>query len=155
MQIPKLLMKKNYAYLLSLIISGLTLTLVSCSDDEYTPIEDILPVAIDDFATYPLAESVQIPVLSNDTTGDEVIPTTVSIVGGEDTDSNGTLDKLVVNNEGIWTVNTANGIITFTPSESFLGNPTVIKYTVEDLEGNVSNQANITVTAVSIAAVFW
>ncbi|HRE78391.1 MAG TPA: hypothetical protein PLL09_11265 [Flavobacterium sp.] len=148
-------MKKSYAYLFLFIFTlGSTFTIVSCSDDDdYTPIEDVLPIATDDFATYPLAESVEIPVLENDITGDEVIPTTVSIVGGVDTDSNGTLDKLDVANEGIWTVNALSGNITFTPSESFIGNPTVIKYTVEDLEGNVSNQANVTITAVSIAVV--
>ena len=148
-------MKKKYGYLLLLLFtSSITFSIISCSDDDdYTPIEDILPIAVDDVATYPLAESVEIAVLQNDTAGDEVIPTTVSIIGGVDTDSNGTLDRLDVANEGIWTVNTINGNITFTPSESFVGNPTFIKYTVEDAEGNVSNQANVTVTAVSIAVV--
>lgn len=155
MQIPKTKMKKNYAYfLLLLFTSSFTFLIISCSDDDdYTPLEDVLPIATDDFATYPLAESVEVPVLQNDTTGDEVIPTTVSIIGGVDTDSNGTLDKLDVTNEGIWTVNALNGNITFTPSTTFIGNPTVIKYTVEDAEGNVSNQANVTITAVSIAVV--
>lgn len=148
-------MKKKYAYLLLLLsIFNFLFLITSCSDDDnYTSIEGTLPVASDDFATYPLAELVEIPVLENDITGDEVIPTTVNIVGGVDTDSNGTLDKLEVVNEGIWTVNPVNGNITFTPSNSFLGNPTVIKYTVEDAEGNVSNQANVTITAISIAVV--
>lgn len=148
-------MKKNYAYLLLfLFASSLIFSITSCSDDDdYTPIDDTLPIASDDAATYPLAESVEIAVLQNDTTGDEVIPTTVSIVGGVDTDSNGTLDRLDVANEGIWMVNAVNGNITFTPVESFIGNPTVIQYTVEDAEGNVSNQANVTITAVSIAVV--
>lgn len=148
-------MKKNYAYILLLLFtSSLTFSIISCTDDDdYTPIEDILPIATDDVATYPLAVAVEVPVLENDTTGDEVIPTTVSIVGGEDTDSNGTLDKLDVANEGVWTINALNGSITFTPLTSFIGNPTVIKYTVEDAEGNVSNQANVTITAVSIAVV--
>lgn len=147
-------MKKNYAYLLFVLFSSLIFTVASCSDDSgYIAIEDVLPVAADDFATYPLAESVEIPVLDNDTEGDEVVPATVSIVGGEDTDSNGTLDRLVVANEGVWIVNPINGKITFTPSESFFGNPTIIKYTVEDSEGNSSNQATVTITAVSIAVV--
>ena len=51
----------------------------------------------------------------NDTDGDVVDPTTVSIVGGTDTDMNGTLDELVVSGEGTWTVNPTTGVVTFTP----------------------------------------
>lgn len=146
-------MKKKYTFLLLFIFFvSLTLCIVSCSDDDdYTPVEVILPVATDDTATYPLGESVEIPVLENDITGAEVNPVTVSIVNGTDTDSNGTLDKLEVAGEGVWNVNALNGNITFTPSVSFLGNPGSVKYTVQDFEGNVSNQAAVTVTAVAVA----
>ncbi len=147
-------MKKKYAYLfLFIFLTSLTLCIVSCSDDDYTPVEVILPVATDDTATYPLGEPVEIPVLGNDTTGAEVNPATVSIVNGVDTDSNGTLDRLEVAGEGVWTVNALNGNITFTPSVSFLGNPGPVKYTVKDFVGNDSNQATVTVTAVAVAVV--
>ncbi len=154
-QIPKQIMKKNYAYLLPLFIAIASLFIaVSCSnDDDYVPIVDVLPVATDDTATYALAETVEIPVLLNDTTGDEVIPTTVSLVGGIDTDSNTTLDELTIPGEGVWTVNALTGVVTFTPNSSFQNNPTPIKYTVEDLEENISNQATITITAVQTADV--
>ena len=155
MQIPKQKMKKNYAYPLSLFIAVTYFFIaVSCSnDDDYVPVEDVLPVATDDNATYALAEIVEIPVLLNDASGDEVIPTTVSLVGGIDTDSNTTLDELTIPGEGVWTVHALTGIVTFTPNSSFQNDPTPIKYTVEDLEENVSNQATITITAVQTAVV--
>lgn len=146
-------MKKNYAYLLTIVfLLSTAFVIFSCSeDDDYTPIDDALPIATDDLATYALGSSVEIDVLLNDTTGDEVIPTTVSLVNGADTDSNGTFDQLEILNEGDWTVNSITGVVTFSPDENFLGNPTPIKYTVEDAEGNISNQATITITAVSTA----
>jgi hypothetical protein len=155
MQIPKQKMKKNYAYLLSLFIAVTCFFMaISCSnDDDYVPVEDVLPVATDDNATYALAETVEISVLLNDTTGDDVIPTTVSLIGGIDTDSNTTLDELTIPGEGVWTVHALTGVVTFTPNSSFQNNPTPIKYTVEYLEENVSNQSTITIIAVQTADV--
>ena len=77
-----------------------------------------------------------VDVLANDTTGDTIDPTTVSIVGGTDTDANGTLDELVVPGEGTWSVDPATGEITFTDDGTFTGDPSVISYTGEDAEGN-------------------
>ena len=45
----------------------------------------------------------------------------MSIVGGTDTDANGTLDTLVVAGEGTWTVDAVTGQITFTDDGSFTG----------------------------------
>jgi uncharacterized repeat protein (TIGR03806 family) len=142
-------MKKNYAFLLTfLVIIGFSVVILSCSkDDEYTPIADDKPVATDDFTSYLLAETVEIPVLDNDTTGDEVLPTTVSLIGGIDTDSNGTLDEVVVSGQGTWKVNSSTGVVTFIPEPTFQLEPTPIKYTVQDAQENVSNQATITITA--------
>jgi uncharacterized repeat protein (TIGR03806 family) len=140
-------MKKYYALTLTICLS--VLIIISCSkEEEYISVNDTLPVATDDTSTYALLTSSTINVLSNDTTGDAVVPTTVSIIGGIDTNSNGSLDQLSVANEGVWNVNPINGIITFIPSQTFLGNPTPVKYTVKDAQGNVSNQASVTITAV-------
>lgn len=148
-------MNKNYAFIFSLtLIVGFSALILSCSnDDDYVPIVDILPIATDDFATYALGETVEISVLTNDTTGDEVIPTTVSLIGGIDSDSNGTLDQLISSGEGVWTVNPTSGIVTFVPEQTFQLNPIPIKYTVQDQQGNISNQATITITATQTANV--
>ena len=112
---------------------------------------DYVPIATDDSSTGNTAGSaVVVNVTANDTTGDIVEPTTVSIVGGTDTDDNGTLDELVVPGEGTWTVDPVTGAITFTPEFGYSGDPTPISYTVEDAEGNVSNPALVTVTYVRI-----
>ncbi|WP_162126078.1 Ig-like domain-containing protein [Flavobacterium phycosphaerae] len=143
-------MKKHYFLL---IVSVLTLSVFfacSDSDDDYVPINN-LPVATDDTVESTLTEPITITVLANDTTGSTVVASTVSIKGGSDTDSNGTLDILVVPNQGTWTV-AATGTITFTPLPTFTGNPTQISYTVKDAQNNVSNEALVTINAVPIVS---
>ena len=143
-------MIRNYFFRFVVIIS---LLITSCSDDDYTDIEDILPVATNDIGTYELLSTVTIDVSSNDTTGDTVLASSVSIVGGTDTDGNTTLDRLTVTNEGIWTVNPVTGAVTFTPNDGLATSPTPISYTIKDAEGNVSNAATITISAVPSAVV--
>jgi len=54
-------------------------------------------------------------------------------------------DRLVVEGEGVWTVNTDNTII-FTPAAGFVGTPTPVRYLVEDANGARSGSALITIT---------
>jgi uncharacterized repeat protein (TIGR03806 family) len=136
-------MKKIY-FLILLITS---LTFISCSDDD-SDYEDVLPVATNDVANYETLVSVTVNILLNDTSGDAIVPTTVSLVGGSDTDANETLDKLVISNEGTWTVDTTTGSITFTPNMDFTGTPTLVKYTAKDAQGNISNEATVSLVLV-------
>jgi CshA-type fibril repeat protein len=53
---------------------------------------------------------------------------------------------LVVADEGVWTVNTDTGEITFTPEAGFTGTPTPIAYTMDDDQGNTSNPAIVMIT---------
>ncbi|RAR47136.1 Ig-like domain-containing protein [Flavobacterium lacus] len=142
-------MKKYYTFLpfaFSFVL--LSYFVVSCSDDDkYTPVDD-LPIATNDVLTYTAGMPVDINVLENDTTGDEVDPATVSLVDGVDTDSNGTLDRKEVFGEGVWSVN-SEGVVNFSPVLTFLGNPTIVSYTVMDFQGNSSNAATIALTVVS------
>jgi uncharacterized repeat protein (TIGR03806 family) len=143
-------MKKYYLLALLTIVFS-TLIFVSCSKDEqYISQEDKLPIATDDVVSNTLLSSVEINVLFNDATGDAIVPSTVSIIGGTDTNSNGTLDKLIVPNEGVWQVNAQTGVITFTPQATFVGNPTQISYTVNDVQNNKSNAALVTINAIPI-----
>jgi uncharacterized repeat protein (TIGR03806 family) len=142
-------MKKIYR-LAILLITTVTI-FIGCNDDE--DYVDVLPIATNDTVSSTLTTPLEIMVLQNDTTGDVIIPTSVSIVNGTDTDSNGTLDRLLVNNEGTWSVNPSTGSITFTPTPTFTGNPTPIQYFGKDAENNSSNNALVTITAQEIVSV--
>jgi len=50
-----------------------------------------------------------------------------------------------VPNQGIWSVNTSTGAITFTPVAGFTGNPTPINYTVKNTTGLVSTPATVSI----------
>lgn len=143
-------MKKIYCLFITLIF--VIVGFYACSDDDkYIPV-DTFPTATDDTVSSTLTNAVVIDVLLNDTTGDTPVATTVSIVDGIDTDSNGTLDKLEVTNEGVWTVNPTTGSITFTPVANYVGTPTQISYTVKNSQGNTSNEAIVTINATPIVA---
>lgn len=139
-------MKKIYFLFFTLIL--VIVGFYACSSDsEYT---EINPFAADDTVSSTLTSAVVIDVLLNDTTGGVPVASTVSIVGGTDTDSNGTLDNLAVANEGTWSVNATTGSITFTPVTNYVGNPTQISYTVKNSQGISSNEAVVTINATPI-----
>ena len=143
-------MKKIYSLftVLAIIIIGF----YSCSDDSvYTPI-NTYPIANDDTISSTLSSSVVIDVLLNDTTGDSPVAATVSIINGTDTNSDGTLDNLVIANQGTWSTNATTGSITFTPIPNFVGNPTQISYKVKNAQGNDSNAAIVTINATPIVS---
>ncbi|MCL7765513.1 Ig-like domain-containing protein, partial [Polaribacter sp. Z014] len=66
-------------------------------------------------------------------------------------DANGDVTSFTVPNEGTWSVNETTGAITFTPLPTFTEDPTVISYNVEDNDGNVSNDATVTIDYVPVA----
>lgn len=106
-----------------------------------TPVNDG-PSASNDSDTVLEDSSVVIDILANDTDVDgTLVPATVQIVG---TASAG--DPLTVAGEGIWTVNSTTGEITFTPETNYTGSVTDISYTVEDNSGVVSNPATVSVS---------
>ncbi len=103
---------------------------------------DYVPVASDDTsAGNTPGSAVTVAVLSNDNSGDTAVASTVKIDGTVNAG-----DPLVVSGQGTWSVNTTTGAITFTPTAGFKGNPTPIRYTVNDAQGNTSNLATVTVT---------
>ena len=108
------------------------------------PTPNVNPVANADSAQGSSGNPVTVNVLENDTDpqGNNTLdPTSVRLL-----DTNGLpVTSLTVAGEGTWTVN-PNGSITFTPVAGFTGNPTPVKYTVADVDGNVSTPASVTVT---------
>lgn len=144
-------MKKKYP--VSLFFVFLILVSISCSkEDTYVPINDILPVATSDVITSTVSSTVEIPVIKNDTTGDLLLPSSLSIIGGSDSDGNGTLDTYNKIGEGTWITNSKGSII-FTPQSGFVGSPTSIQYNGKDLENNISNYASVEVNAIDLTQV--
>ncbi len=114
------------------------------------------PVAVDDESVANPAGPVSLNVVDG----------SASVGGVGDSDLDGTLDlatvdldpstagvqsTLAVVGEGVWTVDLA-GVVTFTPEAGFTADPTPIPYTVSDNDGNVSNQASVTVDYVPVAS---
>jgi len=111
------------------------------------------PTTTDDSKNNQTAgDAVTLDILTNDSGANPLDPTTValdpsSVPGGigTDTDSDGDIDQVVVQNEGTWTVDPVTGAVTFTPEAGFTGDPTPIEYIVKDTSGLASAPATITI----------
>lgn len=101
-----------------------------------------VPETTDDIGSGLYGDAITVNVLANDTPGDAAIdPSTVRISNGGNS-----YTSLTVVGEGVWTVNTTNGNITFTPDAGFNANPTPIDYYVNDVNGYQSNISTVTLT---------
>jgi gliding motility-associated-like protein len=97
------------------------------------------PVTANDQATTAENTPVTIPVLANDTDADnDIDPNTI------DFDPAAGVQSTFATPKGSFSADT-DGVVTFTPTTNTNG-PATISYSVSDLEGNVSNPANIDVT---------
>lgn len=102
------------------------------------------PITVNDTATGNTGVPVTVDVTFNDSDPDGNLDiTSVKIV--DPANPNNRLDQLVVSGQGIWSINPANGQITFQPAPGFKGNPTPIRYTVKDTGGLESAAATVTV----------
>ncbi|PIF70467.1 gliding motility-associated C-terminal domain-containing protein [Flavobacterium sp. 2] len=114
-----------------------------------------LPAVSPDFACFNVGSSSGfINVLSNDTTGNAIVPSTVGFVNpGTATnliiDGVGDIVEMTMPGEGVWKVN-SSGQVSFEPQSNNVINPTPIAYKARDSEGNISNDALITLSAGSI-----
>ncbi|MEN2489318.1 GEVED domain-containing protein, partial [Flavobacterium sp. B11] len=114
-----------------------------------------LPAATPDFACFNVGSpSGLINVLSNDTTGEVIVPLTTGLVNpGTATnivvDGFGDIIQMTIPGDGIWKINTS-GQVTFEPESSSVISPTPIAYNGRDADGNISNNALITLTAASV-----
>jgi len=95
-------------------------------------------IAANDTKRGVTGKNVTLDVLANDTEGtfnfDISTVRITSLPNGATLSEDG--KTLTVPSEGVWVVNPDTGAITFTPEEGFVGDPTVISYTVQDTEGN-------------------
>jgi len=88
-------------------------------------------------------EDVTVDPLVNDS--DNTDPTTVELL---DPDTGEYVKELVVPGEGTWSVNPADGNVTFLPEDDFDGDPTPVDYRVLATDGAGYAYSNITITYV-------
>ncbi len=110
------------------------------------------PVANDDSASNPSPVSdtntTTVPLIGdNDTDPDGTIdPSTIILIDPNDATNTGdSTNPLVIAGEGTWSVDTSGNVV-FDPDPALTTDPTPINYTVEDNDGNTSNEATLTVT---------
>ena len=111
------------------------------------------PVASDDSAVAPgVGVAVGQSILTNDTGGSAVVGSTVELlapvgvtVTSPVTDGDGDTVGFTVPGEGVWSYADGTGVLTFTPLASFTGDPSPVRYTVEDADGDVSNIATVSI----------
>ncbi|MBM1220647.1 OmpA family protein [Ponticoccus sp. SC6-64] len=106
------------------------------------------PVAVDDTFVSGTIGPISVDPLANDTDGDGALDAATVILTGTDApDTTLSLDgkTLTVPGEGVWTVDATSGAITFTPEAGFTTDPTPVTYTVDDLDGNTSNEARVSI----------
>ncbi|MCG8796672.1 gliding motility-associated C-terminal domain-containing protein, partial [Tenacibaculum finnmarkense] len=114
------------------------------------------PVAVNDtVANLPTNTDAEVnPLIANGGAVDSdpdgsLDATTVSLVPSKSatnivTDTNGDVTSFEEAGQGVWTVDSVTGAITFKPDAGFTSDPTPVTYNVEDNDGNVSNDATIT-----------
>jgi len=109
------------------------------------------PSAIDDEKLdQPLGQPVTIATVANDTDPENNLdPTSVMLINPE---TGARVISLVIDGEGVWSVDAVSGDITFTPDAGFIADPAVQQYVVSDSTGRESNFANLTVTFEAPAA---
>ncbi|WP_118976093.1 T9SS type A sorting domain-containing protein [Taibaiella koreensis] len=71
-----------------------------------------------------------------------IVPTGAT---GVTTDAQGDITGFTVPGQGAWSLNSSSSAVTFTPQNSFTGNPTPISYRVKDAAGLVSAPASISI----------
>ena len=107
--------------------------MLQANDTASATFNEAVPVAEDDSVLgVTVGTAVTLDVLGNDPSGADLDPTTVMIT---DPATGLPVTSLVVPGEGTWDVDPATGEITFTPESGFEGNPTIIDYTVDTVDG--------------------
>jgi CshA-type fibril repeat protein len=106
-------------------------------------IDPVAPVAKDDIKIGVIGKAITVKVLQNDIDADEDIDvTSVKLVHENATDEG---KKLIVEDEGVWSVDVVSGDIIFSPKDGFIYDPTPVEYKVADSRGEFSNIAKIIV----------
>jgi CshA-type fibril repeat protein len=107
---------------------------VSSNDITITRFDVKAPEAVDDNVSAQVAgQSVEIDVVGNDSNGFfDLNASTVRII---DPSTGDKVTELVVPGEGTWSVDVETGKIRFVPEAGYVGDPTPIEYSIEDVQG--------------------
>ena len=108
-------------------------------------VQPVTPVAVDDSARTPFSTPVDVPVLGNDTAGDDTAPLDPTTVELYDAVNDTWVTELTVDGEGTYTVDPDTGVVTFTPVDGFEGATTPVDYRVADDNGTLA-RASLTVS---------
>jgi hypothetical protein len=122
----------------------------------YDPLQGICfpPIAVDDEDLDNIrGESVDISILANDQLANENTPQPGNVIVDLDPSTPGNQAMITVDMVGTWTY--ANGVLTFEPALDFTGIEFTLNYTIEDINGNVSNAAEVKITYQEIVPVEW
>ncbi len=116
---------------------------------DYSP---FIPFAKDDIVMGVVGVPTTIDVLNNDEKVSEdknLDINSLQIVGTLNAG-----ESLVVEGEGVWTI--LDGKVIFTPYDTFIKEPTPIKYTIKDIDATESNQATVTIHyPITIEGTVW
>ncbi|MCD8433102.1 hypothetical protein LNJ05_10060, partial [Tenacibaculum finnmarkense genomovar ulcerans] len=127
-----------------------------CIESVGSAVLGVNPIAQDDtLGSLPTnTDAVVNPLIANGGAADSdpdgsLDATTVSLVPSKSatnivTDTNGDVTSFEEPGQGVWSVDPVTGAITFKPDTGFTSDPTPVTYNVEDNDGNVSNDATIT-----------
>ncbi|OII13739.1 tandem-95 repeat protein [Curtobacterium sp. MCBA15_008] len=103
-----------------------------------------LPVAAADGSTgNTVGSPASVTVTTNDSSN--VVASSVRLVQGA-----ALVTELPVAGQGTWTVDTATGTVTFTPAAGYTGDPTPVRYSVQDAAGHATT-AVVTVAYAPVA----
>ncbi|MEM7254236.1 MAG: DUF4347 domain-containing protein, partial [Pseudomonadota bacterium] len=102
------------------------------------------PTVANDSDTYSGAP-IDISVLANDADDVMLDPASVLLTNSSGGVLSPDAKTLTIAGEGTWTV-LGTGAVRFTPQSGFTGTPSVVSYTVADVEGNRSSEATITLS---------
>lgn len=109
------------------------------ANSTYTPTVVGTPTASPDTSTGAFNTAQSINAVSNDaaSTGTVMAPSTLRLCSSGQTSPNCTATSVTVSGQGTYSVNTATGIVTFTPLATFTGTASAQSYQVADAFGQV------------------
>ena len=112
----------------------------------YTPIVRDIPSASPDVSSGPFQQVQKLSILLNDkaSTGASLVAGTVRLCALTETPPNCTASSVEIANQGLFLLG-PDGLVTFTPTKTFVGTATTIQYQVADSSGQVTS-STITVT---------
>ncbi len=98
--------------------------------------------AVDDNSlNNPRGSTINLNILTNDEKENGNTPTPAEVTIDIDTATNGQQTQLIVANQGTWSYNTSNGILSFIPLSGFVNNPTDITYSLTEIANGLSDTA--------------